>query len=96
MLTMVTVIILPRSRDTPHSARPPNPFQRLAEGLTRCKYSGKTAGTVHIASATASDRAGSRTALPVRAAVFVGSVKLLRGKLLLLKCWAPAFTLRVA
>jgi hypothetical protein len=40
----------------------PTALERLAEGLTRCKYSGKTAGTVHIASATASDRPGSRTA----------------------------------
>jgi hypothetical protein len=31
----------------------PTALERLAEGLTRCKYSEKTAGTVHTASATA-------------------------------------------
>jgi hypothetical protein len=33
----------------------------MLDVLTRCKYSGKTAGAVHIASAAASDRPGSRT-----------------------------------
>ena len=78
---MLMVAILRHSGDTPHSAVPPSmptALERLAEGLTRCKYSGKTAGTVHIASATASDRPGSRTALPVLAAVLLAQQKLLR------------------